>query len=178
MSGAWAEPPQPHSLVICGPVPTQHTPPTTYWPKVNIDLTSNSVVTERGEGRTPAASTCLVQQSARLTTPPTPSPVASLVIWYVTRSPSYSGIADYPTILNLVTEPKTCAKCGEQPAGPGGVLCPGCREALGERAARYWHDESPTAAVDSPVSDAVRHTESACQTGNALAPRPEPGPVG
>lgn len=28
------------------------------------------------------------------------------------------------------TPTKTCAECGKQPAGPGGVLCPDCYTAI------------------------------------------------
>lgn len=26
--------------------------------------------------------------------------------------------------------PKKCAKCGTRPAGPGGILCPSCRDVI------------------------------------------------
>src|ERR1019366_377218 len=26
-----------------------------------------------------------------------------------------------------MTRPETCAKCGQEPPGPGGILCPGCK---------------------------------------------------
>lgn len=32
-----------------------------------------------------------------------------------------------------------CTKCGQQPVGPGGVLCPACRNALEQQLANYWH---------------------------------------
>lgn len=28
------------------------------------------------------------------------------------------------------TEPKMCRKCGENEAGPGGILCPLCKEKI------------------------------------------------
>jgi len=32
--------------------------------------------------------------------------------------------------MSDTTEPKTCAKCQEAPAGPGGILCPPCKTAI------------------------------------------------
>lgn len=32
----------------------------------------------------------------------------------------------------------TCAKCGEQPAGEGGVLCSDCKQMLAVRLRDYW----------------------------------------
>lgn len=50
-------------------------------------------------------------------------------------------------------EGRTCGKCGAQPAGPGGVLCPGCKQTLTERVANYWHganqDEALSASGES-----------------------------
>lgn len=33
---------------------------------------------------------------------------------------------------------RTCAKCGERPAGPGGVLCDPCLEQLTQQYDNYW----------------------------------------
>ena len=48
-----------------------------------------------------------------------------------------------------MAEPKTCSKCGEQPAGPGGVLCPSCVAEIEARLDAYRHhgddaDSPPT----------------------------------
>ena len=45
-------------------------------------------------------------------------------------------------------EAASCAKCGEQPAGEGGVLCPPCEQTLYARMRNYWtaegQDHEPT----------------------------------
>jgi hypothetical protein len=46
-----------------------------------------------------------------------------------------------------VADERVCAKCGAEPAGPGGVLCPSCVEKLERQAAGYWQrdtDPAPT----------------------------------
>jgi hypothetical protein len=53
-------------------------------------------------------------------------------------------------------EGRTCGKCGVQPAGPGGVLCPGCKQTLTESLANYWRgadqaEAHSTAAQDTPI---------------------------
>lgn len=35
-------------------------------------------------------------------------------------------------------EERTCAKCGERPAGPGGVLCGSCLDRLTQQHDNYW----------------------------------------
>jgi hypothetical protein len=35
-------------------------------------------------------------------------------------------------------EERTCAKCGERPAGPGGVLCGPCLDQLTQQYDNYW----------------------------------------
>lgn len=42
-----------------------------------------------------------------------------------------------------VADTRTCAKCGVQPAGDGGVLCLTCRQALEEQMADYWQADAP-----------------------------------
>lgn len=38
-------------------------------------------------------------------------------------------------------EPKTCAKCQQAEAGPGGILCPPCKTALDARAVTDWYPD-------------------------------------
>jgi hypothetical protein len=38
-----------------------------------------------------------------------------------------------------------CAKCGTNPAGPGGILCPGCAAAIGARLRGVAGREQPQA---------------------------------
>jgi hypothetical protein len=37
-------------------------------------------------------------------------------------------------------EARTCAKCGLQPSGEGGILCPNCLTLLTENADNFWRD--------------------------------------
>jgi hypothetical protein len=46
----------------------------------------------------------------------------------------------------MAEQGRTCAKCGERPAGEGGVLCPTCHASLSDAMAGYWHERS---VVDS-----------------------------
>lgn len=39
---------------------------------------------------------------------------------------------------------RPCSKCGEQPAGPGGVLCPGCAAEIEARLDAYRHRAGDT----------------------------------
>jgi hypothetical protein len=55
----------------------------------------------------------------------------------------------------VVAETSTCAKCGEQPAGPGRILCPGCRQRIERPLVSYWE---PTGTHDSENSDASTQT--------------------
>lgn len=48
-----------------------------------------------------------------------------------------------PTIGSMETA-RTCAKCGEQPIGPGGVLCLDCLTLLAQRARDYWREPDST----------------------------------
>ena len=36
----------------------------------------------------------------------------------------------------------TCAKCGEEPAGEGAVLCPPCKRVLTARLRDYWNGDA------------------------------------
>lgn len=52
-----------------------------------------------------------------------------------------------------------CSKCGTEPPGKGGVLCPACLKEIGARTLGYWNTntaEPQAAVVDdesaSPVS--------------------------
>lgn len=45
-----------------------------------------------------------------------------------------------------------CAKCGEQAAGPGGVLCPDCLTTLTENLENFWQDH-PQATFKSKPSN-------------------------
>lgn len=38
--------------------------------------------------------------------------------------------------------PVTCSKCGENNAGPGGILCPDCKAELEARVADPWGKNS------------------------------------
>lgn len=52
-----------------------------------------------------------------------------------------------------VAETRTCAKCGERPAGDGGVLCGTCRERLEGQQAGYWgasNTEKPDGETENP----------------------------
>lgn len=40
-------------------------------------------------------------------------------------------------------EPQTCSKCGERPAGEGGILCSTCLAVLEEHASDHITDEAP-----------------------------------
>ncbi|MEU9688112.1 hypothetical protein [Amycolatopsis japonica] len=45
----------------------------------------------------------------------------------------------------------TCFKCGKQPPGAGGVLCPSCLIKLRDNAASYWTDHTTQAATVVPA---------------------------
>ncbi|MEV4127073.1 hypothetical protein [Nocardia sp. NPDC049707] len=36
---------------------------------------------------------------------------------------------------------KLCSKCDERPAGPGGILCPQCREQIDAYNVEHWGGE-------------------------------------
>lgn len=36
-------------------------------------------------------------------------------------------------------QPKQCSKCGKKDAGPGGVLCPGCKTAIEAQVQNPWN---------------------------------------
>ncbi|WP_170140334.1 hypothetical protein [Prauserella marina] len=38
------------------------------------------------------------------------------------------------------TDLTLCSKCGTKPAGPGGVLCDGCRGEMENAASMFWQD--------------------------------------
>jgi hypothetical protein len=42
--------------------------------------------------------------------------------------------------LRHVEQVQTCTKCGHVPAGPGGILCTGCRDQIAINAQNYWYD--------------------------------------
>jgi len=48
---------------------------------------------------------------------------------------SYSG---------AVSDDRVCSKCGNEPAGPGGVLCPGCTSAIAHKAETFWNNYATT----------------------------------
>lgn len=52
-----------------------------------------------------------------------------------------------------------CAKCGEQPAGEGGVLCPACKQVLTARLRVYWthdaHGASQAGQLGGEVTSSV-----------------------
>jgi hypothetical protein len=57
------------------------------------------------------------------------------------------------TTIGSMSEPRTCTMCHNEPAGPGGILCPGCRasieaanQALATNQAAELDDEGNTAA--------------------------------
>ena len=42
----------------------------------------------------------------------------------------------------MTDKPRMCSKCGEQPAGPGGILCPACVTAIEAARGGYRHSAS------------------------------------
>jgi hypothetical protein len=38
-------------------------------------------------------------------------------------------------------EPKTCANCQLAPAGPGGILCPPCKDAIAALTVADWYPD-------------------------------------
>lgn len=40
------------------------------------------------------------------------------------------------------TTGRQCGKCGERPAGEGGVLCPECLQLIADQIATIWQDQS------------------------------------
>ena len=53
----------------------------------------------------------------------------------------------------------TCAKCGEHPAGDGGVLCPPCKQMLTARLQAYWNLDGQDVQADQS-GDEVRSSTS------------------
>lgn len=40
-----------------------------------------------------------------------------------------------------MSEPRICVKCEERETGPGGMLCPECRQAIEDSNRRNWSGE-------------------------------------
>lgn len=52
-----------------------------------------------------------------------------------------------------MSDTKLCAKCGETPARPGGILCPGCLAILTVQHRNFWRDNAhlaPNVPVPTP----------------------------
>jgi hypothetical protein len=53
--------------------------------------------------------------------------------------PAAPVAGEFPPAAIDLSGAHPCAYCGTEPSGPGGVLCPGCKDALGARS-RQRHE--------------------------------------